>query len=192
MRDQAERRSVRKDDAGSTGGHRSRGEDRGRRAAAVFRSRYAPGAVPGVSDDRRHRPHAFAVRDGMGAGAREIPCFGTTHADYFHGPVPVTDPMPAEEIESDYELNTGVAIVRRFSNLSPIETPAVLVAGHAPFCWGPTPADAAHTAVIVEEIANMAFLTVSINAHAEPLPDHLRDKHFLRKHGSTAYYGQPR
>ena len=124
--------------------------------------------------------------------AREIPCFGTTHADYIRGPVPVTDPMPPGEIQSDYELNTGVAIVRRFSNLNPIETPAVLVAGHAPFCWGPTPADAAHTAVIVEEIAHMAFLTVSINAHAEPLPDHMRDKHFLRKHGSTAYYGQPR
>jgi len=123
---------------------------------------------------------------------RDIPCLGTTHADYIRGPIPVTDPMPAEEIQSDYELNTGAAIVRRFSNLNPIETPAVLVAGHAPFCWGPTPADAAHTAVIVEEIANMAFLTVSINAHAEPLPDHLRDKHFLRKHGSTAYYGQPR
>jgi L-ribulose-5-phosphate 4-epimerase len=98
--------------------------------------------------------------------------------------------MPAEEIQSDYELNTGAAIVRRFANLNPIETPAILVAGHAPFCWGPTPADAAHTAVIVEEIAHMAYLTVSINAHAEPLPDHLRDKHFLRKHGSAAYYGQ--
>jgi len=123
---------------------------------------------------------------------REIPCFGTTHADYIRGPIPVTDPMPVEEIQSDYELNTGSAIVRRVSNLSPIETPAVLVAGHAPFCWGPTPADAAYTAVIVEEIANMAYLTVSINADAEPLPDHLRDKHFLRKHGSKAYYGQPR
>jgi L-ribulose-5-phosphate 4-epimerase len=100
--------------------------------------------------------------------------------------------MPVEEIQSDYELNTGAAIVRRFQNLSPIETPAVLVAGHAPFCWGPTPADAAHTAVIVEEIAHMAYLTVSINAHAAPLPDHLRDKHFLRKHGSAAYYGQAR
>jgi len=86
---------------------------------------------------------------------REIPCFGTTHADYFHGPVPVTEPMPAQDIESDYELNTGYSIVRRFRAIDPLAIPGVLVAGHAPFCWGKTPADAAHHAVILESIAKL-------------------------------------
>jgi L-ribulose-5-phosphate 4-epimerase len=100
--------------------------------------------------------------------------------------------MSAEEIQSGYEWNTGQVIIRRFHGIDPLLTPAVLVAGHAPFCWGASVTDAAHTAVVVEEIAHMAYLTVSINAHAAPLPDHLRDKHFLRKHGSAAYYGQAR
>jgi L-ribulose-5-phosphate 4-epimerase len=98
--------------------------------------------------------------------------------------------MPPDEIQSEYELNTGHAIIRRFKSLNPMETPAVLVAGHAPFTWGATPAEAAHTAVIVEELAHMAILTLTINAAVIPLTDTLRDKHFLRKHGSTAYYGQ--
>ena len=122
---------------------------------------------------------------------REIPCLGTTHADYIRGPIPVTGQMEAGEIQTEYERNTGLAIVRRFATLDPLEVPAVLVAGHAPFCWGPAPSVAAHTAVIVEELAHLAYLTLTINAQAEPLPDVLRDKHFLRKHGSQAYYGQP-
>jgi L-ribulose-5-phosphate 4-epimerase len=93
----------------------------------------------------------------------DLPCLGTTHADYLRGPIPVTSHMPDEEILSEYELNTGNAIVRRFEDLDPLETPAVLVAGHAPFCWGISPADAAHTAVVVEELAHMAFVTLSIN-----------------------------
>ncbi len=122
---------------------------------------------------------------------REIPCLGTTHSDYFRGPIPVTPHMTAEEIQSEYELNTGHVIVRRLAGLDPLETSAVLVAGHAPFCWGATPTDAAHTAVVVEEIAHLAFLTTTINADVKPLSDTLRDKHFLRKHGANAYYGQP-
>lgn len=121
---------------------------------------------------------------------KDIPCLGTTHADYCRGPIPVTSHMPPEEIQSEYELNTGHAIIRRFKGLNPLETPAVLVAGHAPFTWGPSPAEAAHMAVIVEELAHMALLTLTINAASAPLTDTLRDKHFLRKHGSTAYYGQ--
>ncbi len=121
---------------------------------------------------------------------REIPCLGTTHADYIRGPIPITAPMLAPEIESEYELNTGNAIIQRFQTLSPRETPAVLVAAHAPFVWGPTPAEAAHMAVIVEEIAHMAFITFTINADARALTDTLRDKHFLRKHGTNKYYGQ--
>ncbi len=121
---------------------------------------------------------------------REIPCFGTTHADYFHGPVPVTKKLTATEIKTDYELNTGLAIVRRLGKQDPLHMPGVLVAGHAPFCWGATPADAAHNAVIVEEIAALALATVTANAKAKPLEKVLHEKHFFRKHGSTAYYGQ--
>ncbi|MFZ0592069.1 MAG: L-ribulose-5-phosphate 4-epimerase AraD [Bryobacteraceae bacterium] len=121
---------------------------------------------------------------------KDIPCLGTTHADYCRGPIPVTAHMPPDEIQSEYELNTGHAIIRRFKNLDPLETPAVLVAGHAPFAWGPTPSEAAHMAVIVEELAHMAYLTLTINAASSPLPETLREKHFLRKHGSGAYYGQ--
>ncbi|HWD99204.1 MAG TPA: class II aldolase/adducin family protein [Bryobacteraceae bacterium] len=95
---------------------------------------------------------------------RKIPCFGTTHADYFRGPVPVTEPMPAHQIESDYELNTGHSIVRRFRSLDPLAILGVLVAGHAPFCWGKTPADTAHNAVIPEEKAALAEKRSAIDA----------------------------
>jgi L-ribulose-5-phosphate 4-epimerase len=121
---------------------------------------------------------------------REIPCLGTTHADYFRGAVPVTEPMPAAEIHSAYELNTGKAIVRRFATLDPAEFPAVLVAGHGPFCWGPSAHDAAHTAVVLETIAHMAYQTVTLNQNAASLDRVMIDKHFLRKHGAKAYYGQ--
>ena len=119
-----------------------------------------------------------------------IPCFGTTHADYFHGPVPVTDRLKSSEIEGDYELETGKAICRTFAKHDPEAVPAVLVAGHAPFCWGETAAVAAHNAVIVEYVAKMAYHTLLINAESRPLARELHDKHFLRKHGRNAYYGQ--
>jgi L-ribulose-5-phosphate 4-epimerase len=121
---------------------------------------------------------------------REIPCFGTTHADYFRGAVPVTRPMASVEIEGDYEANTGQAIVRRFADLDAGEFPAVLVAGHGPFCWGASAQEAAHHAAILEEIAHTAWVTLSLNAAASPLGNVQRDKHFLRKHGAGAYYGQ--
>ena len=121
---------------------------------------------------------------------REIPCFGTTHADYFRGPVPVTKPLSAAQIRDDYELNTGLAIVRCLAKHDPLHTPGVLVAGHAPFCWGQSAADAAHNAVIVEEIAAMALHTVSANPRARAISRELHKKHFFRKHGSSAYYGQ--
>jgi L-ribulose-5-phosphate 4-epimerase len=121
---------------------------------------------------------------------REIPCFGTTHADYFHGAIPVTEPLTSEEIETEYEANTGVAILRRLEGLDPLHHPAILVAGHAPFCWGKSVTDAAHTAVIVEEVAVMAWETVTINPAAQPISDALLKKHHFRKHGPDAYYGQ--
>jgi L-ribulose-5-phosphate 4-epimerase len=119
-----------------------------------------------------------------------IPCLGTTHADYFHGPIPITPEMVPAEIQSEYEWNTGQIIVRRFAGIDPLSTPAVLVAGHAPFCWGMSPREAAHTAAVVEEVAHMAWLTMSIRSDVTGISEALRDKHFLRKHGPDAYYGQ--
>jgi L-ribulose-5-phosphate 4-epimerase len=133
-----------------------------------------------------HSRHATAWAQAV----REIPCFGTTHADYFHGPVPVTEPLSVGDIEGDYEANTGAAILHRMEGLDPLACPACLVAGHAPFCWGRSVSDAAHTAVIVEELAAMAWMTVTINPHAKPISQSLRDKHHFRKHGPKATYGQ--
>lgn len=121
---------------------------------------------------------------------RPIPCLGTTHADYFHGPVPVTDPLTDREIDGDYEKNTGVAICRRFRDIDPQSVPAVLVRGHGPFCWGGDVAAAAHNAVILESVARMAYFTLVLAEDAGPLSRSLHDRHFLRKHGSSAYYGQ--
>jgi L-ribulose-5-phosphate 4-epimerase len=121
---------------------------------------------------------------------KPIPCFGTTHADYFRGPVPVTEQLSRAAIEGEYELETGAAICRTFAKLDPDAIPAVLVAGHAPFCWGPSPSVAAHNAVILEYVARMAYHTLSIDAETGPLARELHDKHFLRKHGGKAYYGQ--
>jgi len=123
---------------------------------------------------------------------RSIPCFGTTHADYFHGPIPVTSVMKDEEIASDYEKNTGQAIVQAFEHVNHAAIPAVLVANHGPFTWGPTPKAAAHNAVILESVARMAYFTLQINQRVEPIGRELHAKHYLRKHGSNAYYGQTR
>lgn len=123
---------------------------------------------------------------------RSIPCLGTTHADYFHGPVPVTDPLTADEVSSGYVRNTGAVIVRRFrsGNLDPIAVPGVLVAGHAPFAWGTDPADAVEHADVLEYIARLAFRTVSLNAAIGPIPLHVSEHHYQRKHGPKATYGQ--
>jgi len=121
---------------------------------------------------------------------RPLPCLGTTHADYFRGPVPVTEPMSPQEIEAAYEANTGEVIVRRLAGRDPLEMPAVLVAGHGPFCWGATTAEAAHHAVILEYIAEMSYYSVTLDGAAAELHAVHLDKHFLRKHGPSAYYGQ--
>jgi L-ribulose-5-phosphate 4-epimerase len=121
---------------------------------------------------------------------REIPCFGTTHADYFHGPVPVTKTLSEQEIAGEYEKNTGDAIVRHFQDRSAPSVPGVLVANHGPFTWGPDANSAAHNAVVLESIARMAFFTVTINAEASAIGKPLHDRHYLRKHGESAYYGQ--
>jgi len=134
-----------------------------------------------------HSRHATA----WAQAPRPIPCFGTTQADYFHGDVPVTGLLTDEEIRGDYEWNTGEAIVRLLKGRDPLACPAALVAGHAPFCWGKTVSDAVHAAVIVEELAAMAWQTITINPNAVPITAALRDKHHFRKHGPQAYYGQP-
>jgi L-ribulose-5-phosphate 4-epimerase len=121
---------------------------------------------------------------------RPIPCFGTTHADYFYGPVPVTPTMQDDEIAGDYEKNTGHAILRALEGSDCTCTPGVLVASHGPFTWGADPAAAAHHAVILESLARMAFFTITINGEASSISSCLHDKHYLRKHGRTAYYGQ--
>lgn len=122
----------------------------------------------------------------------EIPCLGTTHADYFPGPVPVTRYLSKKEVREDYEKNTGRVIVERFAGLDPAQIPAVLVAGHGPFAWGRTPAEAVEINLILEKIAKMALTTLLLNPAAEPLPKYLLEKHFRRKHGPSAYYGQKR
>lgn len=121
---------------------------------------------------------------------REIPCLGTTHADAFHGSIPVTKPLTAAAIASDYELNTGHAIVRRFKSLDPGTMSAVLVANHASFCWGETVGRAVENASYLEEVATMAYHTLQIAPNAREISRVLLDKHFMRKHGAGAYYGQ--
>jgi L-ribulose-5-phosphate 4-epimerase len=122
--------------------------------------------------------------------SREIPCLGTTHADYFYGPLPLTEHLTTSEIDEGYELHTGRAIVRRFETLDPQAVPGVLVVGHAPFCWGKDATEAARHAVILEEIAAIAYYAVTLNAAAPHLPQQVQDKHYFRKHGPAAYYGQ--
>lgn len=120
----------------------------------------------------------------------EIPSLGTTHADYFYGPIPVTEALTPEEIEGDYVLNTGKAIVRRFRRLDPLAMPAVLVAGHAPFCWGKDPMQAAYLAVVLETVARMAYTTMTLNPGCQGISKALANFHYLRKHGAHATYGQ--
>lgn len=133
-----------------------------------------------------HSPKATAF-----AQARQpIACFGTTHADHFHGPVPVTRPLTAEEVAEAYEANTGRVIVERFADLDPIATPGVLVAGHAPFSWGKDAAKSLENAVALEAIAGMALDTMRLNAATPLLESYVLDKHYSRKHGADAYYGQ--
>ncbi len=137
-----------------------------------------------------HSPNATAFAQAI----RPVPCFGTTHADNFYGEIPVTREMRAEEVERDYELNTGRVIVERFreGNLDPSHFPGVLLASHAPFAWGPTPEKAVENAIVLEFAAEMALASLSLAPDLKPISAYLLDKHFLRKHGPKAYYGQPK
>ena len=121
-----------------------------------------------------------------------IPALGTTHADYFHGPVPVTAPLSDAAIQGRYVHETGMAIVTKFraEKIDPMAVPACLVAGHAPFAWGRTPDEAAHNAVVVEAVARMAYRTLTLSGEAKAVSQALLDRHYLRKHGKDATYGQ--
>ncbi|MDE6358439.1 MAG: L-ribulose-5-phosphate 4-epimerase [Duncaniella sp.] len=119
----------------------------------------------------------------------DIPNIGTTQADYFHDAIPCTPDMTREEVMGDYELETGNVIVRRFDGINPMHTPAVLVKNHGPFAWGKTPADAVHNAVVMEQVAKLAFIAYQVNPNRTMNPL-LIEKHFERKHGANAYYGQ--
>jgi L-ribulose-5-phosphate 4-epimerase len=134
-----------------------------------------------------HSPRATSFAQ----AGRAIPCLGTTHADHFHGEVPVTRALTQAEVETAYELKTGEVIVERFASLDPVAMPAVLVFGHAPFTWGRDVADAVKNAVALEAVADIALATLSLQPSAKPLDAFLLDKHYRRKHGKDAYYGQP-
>ncbi|MGD8535890.1 MAG: L-ribulose-5-phosphate 4-epimerase AraD [Candidatus Aminicenantes bacterium] len=121
---------------------------------------------------------------------KEIPCLGTTHADYFHGPIPVTRLIRKKEVETDYEVNTGKVIIERFSDLDPHEMPAVLVAGHGPFTWGRNPDEAVQNSLVLEKVAKMAWGTLLLNQKCDEVPEYLLHKHHRRRHGPDAYYGQ--
>lgn len=121
---------------------------------------------------------------------KEIPCLGTTHADHFYGSIPLTRFLTKDEVEEAYELNTGKIIVERFKKLNPSSTPGVLVAGHAPFAFGKDASDSVRNALILERVAEMALGTFQINPAVEKLPDYISEKHYQRKHGPNAYYGQ--
>ncbi|WP_374510867.1 L-ribulose-5-phosphate 4-epimerase [Niveibacterium sp.] len=135
-----------------------------------------------------HSTHATA----WAQAHKPIPAFGTTHADYFHGEIPCTRPLSNAEVESEYELNTGSVIIETLGDRSPLAMPGILVSEHAPFAWGKSADDAVHNAVVLEEVARMALLTLSLNPRQGPIADYLLDKHYLRKHGAKAYYGQGR
>ena len=133
-----------------------------------------------------HSPYATS----WAQAGRLIPCFGTTHADYFRGDIPVSRFLTAAETEEAYEANTGKVIVEAFEGRNPAYTPAVLTRGHGPFTWGKSGMDSVHNAVVLEELAKMGMWTLTLTPDQQPLPDHIGDKHFLRKHGPNAYYGQ--
>lgn len=135
-----------------------------------------------------HSPNATS----WAQAGRDIPCYGTTHADYFYGPIPCLRVLTAEEIEADYERNTGLLIVNAFRrmNRKMLEVPGCLCTNHGPFSWGKNPKEAVHNAVVMEVCAEMATKTELINPKVQPAPQCLQDKHYMRKHGPNAYYGQ--
>ena len=135
-----------------------------------------------------HSPYAVA----WAQAGRDIPCYGTTHADYFYGAVPCARHLTKEELDEDYEKNTGKIIIDTFTDrgIDPVAVPGVICHSHGPFTWGKDAAQAVYHAVVLEEVAKMALLTRQVDSDAVPAPQYLQDKHYMRKHGPNAYYGQ--
>ncbi|MCQ2505237.1 MAG: L-ribulose-5-phosphate 4-epimerase [Saccharofermentans sp.] len=135
-----------------------------------------------------HSPEATA----WAQAGRDIPLYGTTHADYFYGPIPCARTLSKEEIDEAYEKNTGLVIIETFKEreIDPDYTPGVLCTNHGVFSWGTDPDNAVHNSVVMEEVAKMALKTEILRPDVKPAPDYLKDKHFFRKHGANAYYGQ--
>ena len=133
-----------------------------------------------------HSPWATA----WAQAGRSIPCYGTTHADYFYGDIPCARGLNEEEIQGEYEKNTGLVIIETFKEKNPMYIPGILCSNHGPFTWGKDAREAVHNAVVLEEVAKMAMRTERLSAEVQPAPSVLQDKHFLRKHGENAYYGQ--
>lgn len=135
-----------------------------------------------------HSPYAV----GWAQAGRDIPCYGTTHADYFYGPIPCARHLTQEELDEDYEMNTGKLIVEEFQarGIDPVAVPAVICHSHGPFTWGKDAAQAVYHAVVLEEVAKMAMFTRQVDPSAAPAPQRIQDKHYMRKHGPNAYYGQ--
>ena len=121
---------------------------------------------------------------------RSIPAYGTTHADYFYGAIPCTRQLTPEEVECAYEKETGTVIIEAFEGIDPMAVPGVVVYKHGPFAWGKTPKEAVHNAVVMETVASMAYHAEQLNPKKEPIEQYLLDKHYMRKHGPNAYYGQ--
>lgn len=120
---------------------------------------------------------------------RSIPCYGTTHADYMYGEIPCARVLTQEEIDEGYEKNTGTVIIETFEGKNPMAVPAVLCTNHGPFAWGTDAKNAVHNAVVLEEVAKMALFTEQLNPRVQPAPQRIQDKHYYRKHGANAYYG---
>ena len=137
-----------------------------------------------------HSPYAV----GWAQAGRDIPCYGTTHADYFYGPITCARHLTQEELDEDYEMNTGKLIVEEFQarGIDPVAVPAVICHSHGPFTWGKDAAQAVYHAVVLEEVAKMAMFTRQVDPSAAPAPQRIQDKHYMRKHGPNAYYGQGR
>ncbi|WP_341676450.1 L-ribulose-5-phosphate 4-epimerase [Niveibacterium sp. SC-1] len=133
-----------------------------------------------------HSTHATA----WAQARRPIPALGTTHADYFFGEIPCSRPLTRAEVEGAYELNTGAVIIETLGDRKPLEMPGMLISEHAPFAWGENPDKAVHNAVVLEEVARMALFTMMLSPGQDAIADHLLDKHYQRKHGKNAYYGQ--
>nr|WP_275051536.1 L-ribulose-5-phosphate 4-epimerase [Brenneria goodwinii] len=133
-----------------------------------------------------HSTHATA----WAQAGLAIPALGTTHADYFYGDIPCTRPLTAQEVDTEYEKNTGVVIAETLGDSNPLHTPGIIVYQHGPFCWGKDADEAVHNAVVLEEVAKMAWIARSINPRLHSIDGYLMNKHFSRKHGPNAYYGQ--